>query len=84
MGTIKTYTNQTMLSYYKKEKQKSELFDQFCIGGACPGPIAQYERRPRKGGQLVKFRVYFHYHATTGGDDDYGSVCMGTGYLGGP
>ena len=25
-GTIKTYTNQTMLSYYKKEKQKCQNY----------------------------------------------------------
>lgn len=75
-GTIKTYTNQTMLSYYKKEKQKSELFDQFYIGGGLPGCNCTVRKRcPRKRGQAGrKFRVYFHYHAAAGGDDDHGSV----------
>ena len=75
-GTIKTYTNQTMLSYYKKKNKSQNYSINFTSEEDCRAAIAQYEKRcPRKRGQAGrKFRVYFHYHAAAGGDDDYGSV----------
>ena len=76
-GTIKTYTNQTMLSYYKNEKAKVRIIRSILHRRRTAGlQLHKYEKRcPRKRGQAGrKFRVYFHYHAAAGGDDDHGSV----------
>lgn len=74
-GTIKTYTNQTMLSYYKKKNKSQNYSINFTSEEDCRAAIAQYEKMSSEKGQAGrKFRVYFHYHAAAGGDDDHGSV----------
>ena len=81
-GTIKTYTNQTMLSYYKKKNKSQHYSINIASEEDCRAAIAQYEKDVRgKGDKLVENSEYFHYHAAAGGDDDYGSVDRrGTGY----
>ena len=59
-GTIKTYTNQTMLSYYKKEKTKSQNYSiNFASEEDCRAAIAQYEKDVLgKGDKLVENSEY--------------------------
>ena len=57
-GTIKTYTNQTMLSYYKK-KNKSQNSINFTSEEDCRAAIAQYEKDVLgKGDKLVENSEY--------------------------
>ena len=58
-GTIKTYTNQTMLSYYKKKNKNQNYSINFASEEDCRAAIAQYEKDVlRKGDKLVENSEY--------------------------
>lgn len=58
-GTIKTYTNQTMLSYYKKKNKSQNYSINFASEEDCRAAIAQYEKDVLgKGDKLVENSEY--------------------------
>ena len=58
-GTIKTYTNQTMLSYYKKKNKSQNYSINFTSEEDCRAAIAQYEKDVLgKGDKLVENSEY--------------------------
>ena len=58
-GTIKTYTNQTMLSYYKKKNKSQNYSINFASEEECRAAIAQYEKDVLgKGDKLVENSEY--------------------------
>ena len=58
-GTIKTYTNQTMLSYYKKKNKNQNYSINFASEEDCRAAIAQYEKDVLgKGDKLVENSEY--------------------------
>ena len=58
-GTIQTYTNQTMLSYYKKKTNNQDYSINFNSEEECRNAIAQYEKDVlKKGDKLVEDSEY--------------------------
>ena len=58
-GTIKTYTNQTMLSYYKKKNKSQNYSINFASEEDCRAAITQYEKDVLgKGDKLVENSEY--------------------------
>lgn len=61
-GTVKNYTNQTMLSYYKEKKKNQNYSINFSSKEACEAAIKQYEKDVcGKGDKLVKDSEYIFY-----------------------
>lgn len=61
-GSIKTYTNQTMLSYYKEKRNNQNYSINFNSKEECKAAIRQYEKDVReKGDKLVKGSEYIFY-----------------------
>lgn len=58
-GTVKTYTNQTMLSYYKEKNHNQDYSINFSSEEECREAIAQYEKDVlKKGDKLVEDSEY--------------------------
>lgn len=63
-GSVKTYTNQTMLSYYKEKNHNQDYSINFNSKKECKAAIRQYEKDVReKGDKLVKGSEYIFYTA---------------------
>lgn len=63
-GSIKTYTNQTMLSYYKEKRNNQDYSINFNSKEECKAAIRQYEKDVReKGDKPVKGSEYIFYTA---------------------
>ena len=61
-GSIKTYTNQTMLSYYKEKYNNQDYSINFNTKKECKAAIRQYEKDVReKGDKLIKESEYIFY-----------------------
>lgn len=63
-GSIKTYTNQTMLSYYKEKNNNPDYSINFNTKKECKAAIRQYEKDVReKGDKFIKDSEYIFYTA---------------------
>lgn len=61
-GTVKNYTNQTMLSYYKEKKKTQNYSINFSSKEDCEAAIKQYEKDVcEKGDKLVEDSEYIFY-----------------------